>query len=33
MLGIPLTFPFSALIKLFLGVQSLRYGAAKSETA
>jgi hypothetical protein len=32
LLGIPLNFPFPALINLFLGVQSLRHGMAKSET-
>ena len=32
LLGIPLNFPFPALINLFLGVQSLRHGLAKSET-
>lgn len=33
LLGIPLNFPFPALINLFLGVQSLRHGMAKAETA
>jgi hypothetical protein len=33
LLGIPLNFPFPALINLFLGVQSLRHGLAKAETA
>jgi hypothetical protein len=32
LLGIPLNFPFPALINLFLGVQSLRHGMAKSAT-
>ena len=33
LLGIPLNFPFPALINLFLGLQSLRHGLAKSEAA
>jgi hypothetical protein len=32
LLGIPLNFPFPALVNLFLGVQALRHGLAKSET-
>jgi hypothetical protein len=33
LLGIPLNFPFPALVNLFLGVQALRHGLAKSATA
>jgi hypothetical protein len=32
LLGIPLNFPFPALVNLFLGVQALRHGLAKSAT-
>jgi hypothetical protein len=32
LLGIPLNFPFPALVNLFLGVQALRHGMAKSQT-
>jgi len=33
LLGIPLNFPFPALVNLFLGVQALRHGLAKPATA
>jgi hypothetical protein len=33
LLGIPLNFPFPALVNLFLGVQSLRHGLAKPATS
>jgi hypothetical protein len=32
LLGIPLNFPFPALVNLFLGVQALRHGLAKPAT-
>lgn len=32
LLGIPLAFPFPALVNLFLGVQALRHGMAKAQT-